>query len=37
MMLAHRPAWVADCVAEGDRCFETYPDESLADWHARRT
>lgn len=36
MMLANRPAWVAGCVAEGDRRFEGYPDESLADWHARQ-
>ena len=35
MMLASRPAWVVAVVADGDRSFEAYPDESLAQWHQR--
>lgn len=37
MMLASRPDWVVDCVAEGDRSFDAYPDESLAEWHERHS
>lgn len=33
MMLGAKPDWVVDCAADGDRCFEAYPDRSLADWH----
>lgn len=33
MMLAARPDWVVDCVADQDRSFDEYPDRSLADWH----
>ena len=35
MMLASRPAWVVPAVADGDRSFDAYPDESLAQWHQR--
>ena len=35
MMLASKPAWVEPDIRGGDRRFDAYPDESLADWHAR--
>ncbi len=35
MMLGSRANWAAPDLAEGDRSFDAYPEESLADWHAR--
>lgn len=35
MMLGSRPAWVEVAVRPSDAQFDTYPDESLADWHRR--
>ena len=35
IMLASKAGWVEPCVRAGDREFAVYPDESLADWHAR--
>ena len=35
MMLSSRPAWVSAPIAEGDKSFDAYPDESLAEWHQR--
>jgi hypothetical protein len=35
MMLGSRASWVEPGVGGGDRCFDDYPEESLADWHAR--
>ena len=35
MMLASRADWVEPALGEGDRCFDEYPDESLAEWHRR--
>jgi hypothetical protein len=35
LMLASKAAWVEPCVHEGDKTFDDYPDESLADWHDR--
>lgn len=35
MMLGCRPAWVEAQVQGGDKCFDAYPEESLADWHRR--
>lgn len=35
LMLASRPAWVPLQPGPGDACFEQYPDESIAQWHAR--
>lgn len=35
MMQASKAAWVEPAVAEGDKCFDAYPDESLAAWHER--
>jgi hypothetical protein len=36
MMLASAPAWVQPVVLAGDRVFDAYPDETLADWHTRQ-
>ncbi len=35
MMLGSKPAWVEANAKPGDARFDTYPDESLADWHLR--
>ncbi|MCG7600268.1 GFA family protein [Halomonas sp. McH1-25] len=35
MMLGSKPDWVLFRPADGDRCFQEYPDESLAQWHER--
>ena len=35
LMLGSKPDWVVDCIHAGDKRFEAYPDESIADWHAR--
>ena len=35
MMLEFKPAWVSPHIAACDRSFDTYPDESLAEWHRR--
>ena len=35
MMLGSKPAWVEADVKPGDACFDEYPQESLAEWHAR--
>ncbi|WP_192035332.1 GFA family protein [Halomonas sp. YLGW01] len=35
LMLAARPDWVEVDAGPRDRCFDGYPDESLADWHQR--
>ena len=35
MMLGSRAAWVEVACKPNDRCFDDYPDESLADWHRR--
>lgn len=35
MMLGSQAPWVQVERAPGDRCFDDYPDESLADWHRR--
>ena len=35
LMLAYKPSWVAAHVAPGDRSFDEYPQESLAQWHQR--
>lgn len=33
MMLGSRASWACPDLAEGDRPSDTYPDQSLADWH----
>lgn len=35
IMLKYKARWVEPCIAEGDRTFDLYPEESLADWHRR--
>jgi hypothetical protein len=35
MMLDGKPSWVEIEVRANDKCFEEYPDESLAEWHER--
>jgi hypothetical protein len=35
MMLASKAAWVPVDVDAGDKQFDAYPDESLAEWHRR--
>lgn len=35
MMLRSKANWVETEIGLEDRCFEEYPDESLAEWHAR--
>jgi hypothetical protein len=35
MMLGSKPDWVEAHVRPADAGFDTYPDESLADWHRR--
>ncbi|WP_111431341.1 GFA family protein [Rhodobacteraceae bacterium DSL-40] len=35
LMLGSKAGWVEPCVHEGDRLFEGYPEESIADWHQR--
>lgn len=37
MMLNYKPGWVQTFSAETDRCFDEYPDESIAEWHTRLT
>ena len=35
LMLGSKAAWVEAEVEPADRCFDEYPDESLAAWHQR--
>ena len=35
LMLGSKSGWVEPCTGPRDRCFDEYPDESLADWHRR--
>ena len=35
MMLRSKANWAEPAVRDGDRCFDAYPDESLAEWHRR--
>ncbi|MFX4220371.1 MAG: GFA family protein [Thalassobaculum sp.] len=36
LMLASKAPWVEPAVGPEDRCFDQYPDDSIAEWHARR-
>jgi hypothetical protein len=36
IMLKFKPGWVTLQLGPDDRCFDGYPDESLADWHRAR-
>lgn len=35
LMLASKAPWVEPHIREGDKTFDAYPDESIADWHKR--
>jgi hypothetical protein len=35
IMLKYKPSWVEPNIREGDRTFDLYPAESIADWHGR--
>jgi len=35
LMLGSRASWVEPAVDDRDQCFNAYPKESIADWHAR--
>ena len=35
LMLAFKPDWVEPHLRDGDKTFPHYPEESIADWHAR--
>ena len=35
IMLKYKASWVEPDIAKGDRTFDLYPKESIADWHKR--
>lgn len=35
LMLASKAPWTDPLIAAQDKCFDQYPDESIADWHKR--
>ena len=35
LMLGSKAGWVEPAIGADDRCFDEYPDESIADWHKR--
>jgi len=35
LMLASKAKWVEPCIRRGDKQFDAYPDESLAQWRQR--
>ena len=35
LMLAHKAPWVKPDIGESDKCFDEYPEESIAAWHQR--
>ncbi|MEO8123960.1 MAG: GFA family protein [Burkholderiales bacterium] len=35
LMLGAKASWVEPDIRGDDKCFDEYPDESIADWHAR--
>ena len=35
LMLKYKANWVEPVIAEGDKAFDLYPEESIADWHKR--
>ena len=35
IMLKYKASWVEPDVRKGDRTFDLYPEESIADWHKR--
>lgn len=35
LMLKYKASWVEPDIRKGDKTFELYPEESIADWHRR--
>ena len=35
LMLKYKPSWIEPNIRKGDKAFEVYPEESIADWHRR--
>lgn len=35
LMLKYRSSWVEPDIRDGDKVFDLYPEESIADWHRR--
>ena len=35
IMLKYKASWVEPDIRKGDRCFDLYPEDSIADWHKR--
>lgn len=36
LMLKYKASWVEPDIRDGDRSFDLYPEESIADWHKAR-
>ena len=36
LMLKYKPSWVEPEIRKGDKAFDVYPEELIADWHKRR-
>jgi hypothetical protein len=36
IMLKYKASWVEPNIRDGDRTFDIYPEESIADWHKKR-
>ena len=36
LMLKYKPSWVEPEIRKGDKAFDVYPEESIADWHKKR-
>ena len=34
-MLKYKSGWVEPDIHDGDKVFDLYPEESIADWHRR--
>jgi hypothetical protein len=35
LLLSSKASWVKPCIEDGDKSFDGYPDESIAEWHER--
>ena len=35
-MLKYKASWVEPEIRKGDKTFDVYPEESIADWHKKR-
>ncbi|PLP61241.1 alanine acetyltransferase [Mesorhizobium loti] len=35
LMLKYKAGWVEPAIRDGDKVFDLYPEESIADWHRR--